>query len=318
MKTELPGEISIPDSDGEMPSPAAKRGVAVKDDHPQKCRRESTVTEGMLKRLLEAQTEKLMAAQSEAIVVAVQQLERKQEVKLGKIVDKLESHDGRFKELEDRLTACEAQRVQTSATGSTGDLDLRRKTTLLLGGWSRDTRRAVILQDVSAFFSKLQINDSLLDGDAFVTGPRRNTALLPFKLRSGEGLSEVRRRMHAVIQKVSAADIKIKPEGKRFFATYSKSPAEREKGAHCGLVKDVARKLGTDVLESLDCDYTSGAVWLGDSRIADASLPPPAAGGPFHFVSGKFSKPWVDLALFASEAGVDLTKMQALFQDGNH
>ena len=317
-KESLTGKaVRIPDDDDdELMSPSAKR-AALSSGEPSSKPREVAVTEDVLRKLLADQSQQFLAAQSAALAEAISGLEKKQDVRMSGIEGKLSEHEERFRDLEKRLAeGLEASRSETSSTragSDSSDMEFRRKTTLVLGGWQRDTRRSVILSDVSSFFGKLGIDSSLVDNEAFTTGPRRNTALLNFKIRAGEGLTAVRQRMLKVIQMTAKGELTVSSSGKKFFATYSKTPAERELGATCGLVRAAAKTFGEDVVDSLEVDYHTGTAWLGERRIADSSSPKPDNGGPYHDLLGKYTKGWVDMAAFAGEAGVSLSTVQDFF-----
>ena len=96
-----------------------------------------------------------------------------------------------------------------------------RRFTLVFGGWARDTRKQVILQQLGAALDQLGFRE-LLDNPPFCTGPRRSTAK-----KGGESEYATRRRMHSIIMGLAGNEVTIPVSGRKMFATYSKSKTAR-------------------------------------------------------------------------------------------
>ena len=133
-----------------------------------------------------------------------------------------------------------------------GVSDNRRKLTLVIGSFERDTRKAVILlEDVDKMLKEIDVK-FLLDESPFVTGPRRSTALLPFRIRQGEGFPNAKARLHRVLNSIVKAKLKVPHGGKTFWAGVSKNPAERELSGHCSWVRNLRRSINVEHLDNLD------------------------------------------------------------------
>ena len=70
----------------------------------------------------------------------------------------------------------------------------RRKSTLVVGGWPKDSRRKSILKDLHDALKALDL-ERYLDDSGFCTGPRRSVALLPMPQRSGESAQDHRKHV---------------------------------------------------------------------------------------------------------------------------
>ena len=100
-----------------------------------------------------------------------------------------------------------------------------RRFTLVFGGWARDTRKQVILQQLGAALDQLGFRELL--NPPFCTGPRRSTALAVFSARGGESEYATRRRMHSIIMGLAGNEVTIPVSGRKMLATYSKSKTAR-------------------------------------------------------------------------------------------
>ena len=69
-----------------------------------------------------------------------------------------------------------------------------RRSTLVFGGWSTDTRRQVLLHQLDKALQGLHLKSSL-DSDPFTTGARRSVALCQFRTRAQESPGDARQRM---------------------------------------------------------------------------------------------------------------------------
>ena len=127
----------------------------------------------------------------------------------------------------------------------------------MIGGFPRDTRKSSILEQVTSALHKLNVY-SLTDETPFCTGPRRSSALLPFRVRADEDHAAARDRMHKVISAFAKEDIMVVEHGKKMWAGASKSKSEREVSGHCALVRAVAHRQLPVAIKDMDCDYTLG------------------------------------------------------------
>ena len=114
----------------------------------------------------------------------------------------------RLQKLEDRRGTVS----NASTTEGDGSWD-RHKTTLVLGGWDRETRKALIIEDAHQTLIKQDLT-KFTDFPVWTTGPRRSMCLLNFKARGGEGYSDVRERMQRVLDGVMASGTILR-SGKR-------------------------------------------------------------------------------------------------------
>ena len=125
------------------------------------------------------------------------------------------------------------------------------KFNLVLGGFPRHTRKPDILAKVNQLLAKIDVTSDL-DEDAFVTGPRRSSALLPFRVRANEGFSDAKSRMHRVLGAIVRAREPIHGMDRPLWAGVAKTPAEREISGHCTWVRGVCRNLDPTALERLE------------------------------------------------------------------
>ena len=84
--------------------------------------------------------------------------------------------ESQVKDLAARLSKVEEQ---PAAAGP------NRKHTLVFGGWRQDTKRDVVLQQLSQALAALSLK-GLLDTEPFCTGARRSVALCQFRKRPEE------------------------------------------------------------------------------------------------------------------------------------
>ncbi|CAE7333489.1 pol [Symbiodinium necroappetens] len=263
----------------------------------------------MLARLLEETGNKIMQAQHEhleARMGALEDLTGKRlaaaETRVGTVETKVDSLEGKIEELTKRL----------ETTGGSGGTDQERRMTLVYGGWPRDSRRADILKQLQKALEKLGVWQDV-DADPFTTGPRRATALSVFKARKGEGAYDVRQRMHGIIRALADNEI-ILAGGKKLFATFAKSKAERDIASHAAWIKRTIHGLAPQAVQRLDIEYATGGVWAGHSFVASAKQPPPpgVAGGDLLWDETKGGKHWIHVSALARELGLS----EAAIRDG--
>ena len=168
--------------------------------------------------------------------------------------------------------------LETSGASSTkGEDDERHRTTLIFGGWPKETPRKRILDQLDAAFGKLEL-DSLCDGKPFCTGARRSMALLSFQARAGENAVAVRGRMSAMVAAVSNAEIYVGDGGRgderRLWVAFSRPREVRLNGNHAAMIRRSVRQLAAEKEGDLETEYGTGTVWLLGQKIASARDPP--------------------------------------------
>ena len=144
-----------------------------------------------------------------------------------------------------------------------------------------------------------------LDYPPFTTGPRRSTALSVFVPRGDETEYQVKKRMHAVVRAVADAEV-VLGSGKRMFATYAKTKAERDIAGHASWVKRAVAGINPQSVRELDVEYRTGGVWMGSSFVASATNPHPpgVADQDLLWDDHRMGKAWVHVGGLARELGV--------------
>ena len=210
-----------------------------------------------------------MEARTMTKVVEVQERVGGLEAKRADFESKLEVLE---KGLQD-LTNLVKSGAGNGARGDGGDTEERRKHTLVVGGWPKDSRRKVILKDPSEALQALRLTDRI-DQEPFTTGARRSVALMPMPRRPGESESDHRNRMFGIVQTFVGSEVLTK-EGKKLWCTFSKTPEQRLISSHAGLIKRVIagfREIDEDLL---DFEYKTGTVWSEGGMIGSSCLPCP-------------------------------------------
>ena len=257
-----------------------------------------------MERLLGQHAERIMKAQKENLDGMLALFEQQTQDKINRVDQKTDAVDRRVQSLEEKMGQMQDQ--LTRALGSDrarGSGEAERRLTLVFGGWDRDSRKPVILQQLHEALEQLGLSGHL-DSEPFCTGPRRSTAMSIFKIRENETEHLTRKRMHDIITSLATARVPIPPTGRKMFATYSKSRAERAVSNHAGWIKRAMGAIGQGVVDQLDVEYNTGTCWMGDSMVASASRPcPPGlaeAGLMRDEVEG--NKTWIDLTAIARES----------------
>ena len=211
-------------------------------------------------------------------------------------VDKLEQQDA----------------VSTTASGRTSTMDERHLTTLVFGGFPRDSKRAVVVQTVQTLLGTLGLEKDV-DTECFTTGPRRSFCLLPFSLRKNETMLELRARMRKVMLAVQLKKLPIEGTGSKLWCVFSKPRDAREKSGHCGAVRAAVYYFNRDRIDDIDADYTTGTCWIGNTMLSSAVSQIPDESHKVHTVTSKACKPWIDLTALAGELQSDLTEVEEFF-----
>ncbi|CAE7349607.1 RTase [Symbiodinium sp. CCMP2592] len=262
---EAAENVSIPASsdDEGLRSPKAARGGG--EDHP--------VTLSELRSIMLEQTRQLQHSNETSMDKAVKRMEKHLETKLGDFEERVTGIDDRVGALEKQIEELLKQGAKAPQYQGLGQDDsARRARTLVYGGWPRDTRRKVILDDLKGFLEQLKVHD-LIDSEPFTTGARRSMAMSGFSQRPGESFSDMRSRMHKVVVAFSQGGLRT--NAGKAWASYSKTRAERLKSSHAGWVKKAVAQLKEDCVQTLEVEWQSGSVWYEDFLLASADLPVP-------------------------------------------
>ena len=203
-------------------------------------------------------------------------------------------------EILDRLKKLEDARGSASnASTAEGDGGWdRHKTTLVFGGWDRETRKALIIDDAHQALIKNDLA-RFTDFPVWTTGPRRSMCLLNFKARGGEGYSDVRDRMQRVLDGIMASGTVLR-SGKKMWCGHSRPREERARGDHAAHVRRVVRQVRPDQENSLEVEYSTGSSWIGERKLSSAVLPPDErAKAGVHRRGGAEQGAWMDVVALA-------------------
>ena len=189
---------AVPDTDDEDlregPSPKSRKGEMSG----------AGVTLEALQAMMEAQTRTLMNASQQHLDVALGRLEHTMDSKINGLDDRVDRMVAASEQAEERIAKLESQLAELVSHGvPPGPPGLggrrpggeeRRLRTLVYGGWARESRRKVILEELQEAVASLGVAD-LLDDSPFTTGARRSMALSSFNQRPGESFENMRSRM---------------------------------------------------------------------------------------------------------------------------
>ena len=283
---------------GERPSKRRGRGSAAKTVG------EPVLGLSQMERLLEQHAEKIMRAQKDNLDGMMGLFEQKTNEKFEKVEQRADQMDNRVRAVEERMVQMQEQLNQALRGDRVkGGAEVDRRMTLVYGGWDRETRKSTILQQLDEALEQLNLR-CLLDGAPFCTGPRRSTAMSTFEIREGETEFSARKRMHSVILGLAGGAVQVPPSGKKMFATYSKSRAERSIANHAGWLKRSLASLGQHHVEQLDVEYNSGTCWYGSSMVASATKPTPPGCDEKGVLreENEGHSVWIDLGALAKES----------------
>ena len=196
------------------------------------------------------------------------------------------------------------------------ELSEEDKRTLVIGGWSQDTRRQVIQDEALGFLQREDVRGLLDANELTVYGPRRSFGLLRFQAREAEAPQDVRNRMWQVIQALRSTPHRLKsvgPEGRPMWAQFTKTREARRRSAHGSMIRRVCVSLVKDAAHNkeshnvtateegaYDVDWNSGTVWLGEWKIGSAVHRQPANSEDVRMLSTG----WVDLGAASRALGV--------------
>ena len=330
-----PMSVPVPiDEDGEeSPTSPARKRVGTDLDGSRKGSRTdargpgaSTVTLDVesLRGLLREQSDDLLGRQREQLDAAIGDLESRTLARVDAVQDQVQGLAGRQTDLEAKVESLEkglteladlVRKGPMQSGPSTQDgLDEKRKTTLVVGGWPRDTKRRLILHDLQEAIQALQLGHVITE-QPFVTGPRRSVALVPMPRGQGESDQQHRDRMFGVVQKFAGSEVLTK-DGARLWCSFSKTQAQRLISGHAALIKRVVATSG-QATDELDFEWKTGTAWSDGGMVGSACLPVPPGTDMRKVVvfEETTNKHWVNLGLLSQLTQQSLKETAQLLQD---
>ena len=321
------GDLGDLEVDDDILSPGRKRGGGQRES-PGPPKKEKVAVETVtldvakIRDLLVEQSKELLAAQQDQLSQAMREMETRVDARVSQVEGQVATITGQNVALEAKVTELESAlqelagavksgqaggaRGQGAGTGAD-----RRRSTLVIGGWPRDSRRQDILRELKEALSKLGLAD-LTDQEAFCTGPRRSIALLPMATRDSESEEEKRARMFKFVSAFASNDL-YSGAGTKLWCSFSKTPEERAVAAHAALVKRVVVSFDPVLAqEQLDFEYKTGTAWGPDGMLCSAHLPvPPKHDHAGIDVSGEAPfKKWIDVGLVAKLVGKTVKRVR--------
>ncbi|CAE6970173.1 unnamed protein product, partial [Symbiodinium sp. KB8] len=269
------------------------------------------VTLDAIQALLAQQSATLMEAQRATMAeMEVRQNARFQKVEQGLVEQKHVAKDLKtyIEDLEDRMTKVERAAREGPAMQPAQQ---PRRLTLVFGGWATQTRRHIILHQLSQAVTKLDLQRSF-DSSPFTTGPRRSVALCNFEQRTGESLGETRARMMTIITAINSANAQLDGGEKALWCSFSRTPQERGKAALPGFVKRVVMTHKPDRKEDLDIEYYSGKSWIDETQLSGLGDAPISPG--VLKVDTRAGPGWIDAEGLAMKTGVAKTNIQQMVE----
>ena len=134
------------------------------------------------------------------------------------------------KDLLARLQKVERQGSSTVSTIMEPVNLERHRSTLIFGGWNRDTPRKVLVEQLHEALQDLGIAGST-DCAGLTTGPRRSLALMQFHARPNEGHEGMRERMGHIVGMINRSTHML-PNGRKLWSSFSRPKHERDRGSH--------------------------------------------------------------------------------------
>ena len=223
-----------------------------------------------LRGLLQEQSQGLLHSHQKQLDQALARMEKRQEDMFRTVTGRLDETNTKMEHMESVVEALSKRVVALESardTSTKAPSDTAARMTLVFGGWPRESRRQVILQDLQKAIQETH-TEAYFDDDPFMTGARRSIALSNFWPRCGEEHTLLKRRMHNVI----SAFLKNAPKtaaGARIWASFSKTPQERRRGAHATWIKKILKALNVDEAHAgVDVEHSTGSSWLGSTKVS--------------------------------------------------
>ena len=203
---------------------------------------------GVFRGLLAEQTKELRSGLRDEMEAAVEKTEKR----LMKVVEGVRSdlttqmvanHKAVKKVEADYQTIL--NRLEVLEKGGPGSVGSRRGPAIVFGGWRTDTKRSLILSDLTGVLKDAQV-EGTMDQQPWVPGVRHSVAIANFSQRTGENADGVTARMLAVISAVNFAAVQSENTalGRSIWAAISRPRTERGPGFHCGKVRKLLYQAG--------------------------------------------------------------------------
>ena len=213
------------------------------------------------------------------------------------------------------------------------ELSEEDRRTMIVGGWSQDTKKGTIIDEAKAFLAKEEVKALIDQEELLVWGPRRSFGALKFRPRGDESESSVRDRMWGVIKALRAAPVALPSSAadnggvaKNMWVQFVKTKEARKRSQHCSLLRRLCLELARDAQASgepvrpeaiedtkYECDWGAGTVWFQEWKIGSASHRAPRGDATKLLPSG-----WVDVQAVANITGVTyVVALQAVERELN-
>ena len=211
----------------------------------------------------------------------------------------------------------------------TDQLTEDEKRTLVIGGWSQDTRRATIEEEFSVILANPELKAHIDAEKITVYGPRRSVGMLKFTLRPAESEHELKERMWKIVRGIAALKIVLPStknigEEKTLWASFVKTRSARIKSGHVSMIRRVCISLARDsaaqqaagvingynqLPTSYDCDWNLGTIWCGPNKLGSASHRCPRDEETVVMTGG-----WVSLSAVAKTALCSIDEAKHAFE----
>ena len=274
------------------------------------------VSVDVLKSLFKEQNQELKSSLREELAAAIDQSETKMRTLVkamqtdlegkieegGKELAKVREQQGT---LLARVTALESHGSNASAAGVAPP----RPATLLFGGWKAETKRSIIVADITKALAKAGAAD-LVDQPPWVPRARHSICLSEMRLRKDETESDKDKRMYDIIAKVNDPAISTLnlAAGGTLWAALSRPKTERGAGSHASKVRRLLHTVKADFAE-VDAVYDSGSIWHQDLLVASVDKPKNGQ----HVLKGKVAGSWVDLVALAKTTGRPQSELEEIW-----
>ncbi|CAE7583299.1 pol [Symbiodinium sp. CCMP2456] len=296
--------------EGDHDARGGKRGKSESRHPPQ-----ITLETESLREMLREQSYDLLGKQQAQLDKAIGDLECRTLTKVAEVQEQIAHLESRHSASDSRIEALErglrevTDKIAQGAGGHAAGRDPgdeKRRNTLVIGGWPKDSRRGVILADLQEALRGLRL-EAQHDAEPFCTGPRRSIALLPMPKRQGETEQGHRDRMFSFVQAFGGTQVLTKT-GAKLWCNFSKSPEQRIIASHSGLIKKVVGSLVANSEGLLDFEYKTGTTWCDEGMISSACLPVPP-GTDMRGISvddNTVRKHWINIPRLARVTGCSI------------
>ena len=268
----------------------------------------------MLRQLLAEQSEGLRESNQGQLDSAIKRLEDKQKAMFQTLHHRIDQTSAKFHKVESKVDEFEKRLSRLEQGGSTragSDASVSARQTLVFGGWQKESRRQIIIQELGSALDKANIR-AALDQDPFTTGARRQVNLCNFFPKTGKDLGMIKRRMFSVIQAFNERNYKASA-GKRIWVSFNKTKPERLRGAHASWVRRILAELQIDLAHvALDVEYGTASTWLGASKVTGLEKLDTQEG--IYVDDRSPEKPYINMAAMSRELGVSVKEVHSAIQ----